>query len=238
MNEKTKSVSLRPFAAVHVIVKKDKLNGNRIILGCSFRLWGDCEFITANHCIENIVADELFVLDLLEEDPFKENIPVTDIIRHPTADIAILKTVERDLSKYHKFLISKNDLSLGAPLHGFGYVSRLKDNSFRVVPAFSMRDYHFEEPNYHYQAIELSMPIPKGTSGAPIFSAWKPNPVIGVATGCAYSEIELRNITYYQDEKMIERERISEFTRFGIALSIKHVLPWIIENIPGNPIYG
>ncbi len=227
--------NIKPYSAVHLIILRRNNNAN--ILGCCFRIWSDNHFLTASHCICDYPHDEIFIFDPTKEDEWY--IPVINYKLHENADIAIMEIDNYDLKQFYKFSITKIDLSLGHPLHAFGHVKGLIGNSFRIVPGFSMRDFIFKDNinKYEYSAIELSAPIPKGTSGAPVFSAWPPNQLVGIATGSHNSEIELRNITIYEDDNKIEKEKISEFTRYGIVLDILKVLPWLKENIPGEPIF-
>jgi hypothetical protein len=221
---------MHPFAAVHTLVETEPTGAFIHILGSCFRLHDSKQcFITAHHCIRGYENKCLAILN-----PLGTDIPVTNIIQHSIADLAILVTKNQIPEKYEQLILGEEKNCLGTQVHCFGVISDysgIPDPLYRVIGGIIQRYLFHEDGPYKQYALELSVPIPTGMSGAPAFYASKPNNVIGVALGSLESRIVIHAIEEYENSEIKEREKISRVVEYGIILRIDKIKEWLVDNL-------
>ena len=94
------------------------------------------------------------------------------------------------------------------------------------------RDFTYSDGKYESKALELSVPIPKGTSGGSAFFANKNDTVIGMAIGTIRSEVVVSCVEEYEDQEVKMREKISEIIRCGVILRLYPLKEWIESILP------
>jgi S1-C subfamily serine protease len=222
---------MRPFAAVQPLMRRNK-KGDWIFAGSCFRLWSPNHYITANHCIQGAEPDHLKVLNVISG---AQDLECSNVARHPAADIAIIQ-IEGDIpGEYERFKLA-DKWGLGGQIHCFGYVSdtmaTLCAANARVIGGIIQREFVYDDGIYKSPAIELSAPIPKGTSGGPAFIAASPEYAIGVAIATIKSEVVVHGFEEYKENGHYEKERISEITRYGVILQFHvEIIRWLEEKL-------
>ena len=226
---------MRPYAAVQALLQCTKDGKPERIAGSCFRLWSDTHYITAAHCVQNIVHDELRVMSCLRQ---SGDLQCVGVITHPQADIAILEVTGEMPDQFEKFGLYDKDFCPGQQIHCFGMVCS-SDGSFanvtqRIIGGITQRDFTYADGQYKSKVIELSAPIPIGMSGGPAFLAAKPNLAMGVAIATNQAEVVIARFADYENGNLREREKISEIVRYGVVLRLYTVLDWLKEVMPSN----
>lgn len=225
---------MNPYRAVQGLlrVKDRRILG---ILGSCFRVHSRQHFLTARHCVESVDPSEVAILNVVEEN---SDLRCLSISRHPTADIAMIETRDAVPVEYEQFVLTDWSRAYGAPIHCFGMVAGserdFQNLTQRIIGGIVQRDYVHAEGIYQYPALELSVPIPMGMSGGPAFYEHKPTQVIGLVTGCVTSEIVVSRVEEVVNGDSVVRERVSEITRYGVAVWLEHVKDWI-HSVIGPP---
>lgn len=221
---------MNPYASVQGLLKNN-LEGPKSIIGSCFRLEAPNYYITASHCIGDLRPEEIFVADVFSKDT---DIPCITIQKHDRADLAILKVEDPIPQEYENFELLSSDNFCGTQIHCFGVITDWdgspNNSPARVVGGIIQRDFEYKDGNYESLCFELSSSIPKGMSGGPAFLASEPNIAIGVAIASIRSEVVVSAFEEYENDKIKERERISEITRYGVILRLCKYKSWI-ENI-------
>jgi S1-C subfamily serine protease len=206
-----------------------------VFLGSCFRLWSPNHYITANHCVRDIESGHLKILNYFSD----KDLQCVEIVRHSEADIAIIQ-IKGDIPKeYQRFKLA-DKWGLGSQIHCFGYVSdtmaTLCAANARVIGGIIQREFVYNDGTYISPAIELSAPIPKGTSGGPAFFANDDEFAIGVAIATIESEVVVHGFEAYEENGHCEKERISEITRYGVILNFGHkdIKKWLEDNLGGK----
>jgi len=224
-------MQMKPFLAVQALGRGNPTNGKIDIVGSSFRLWSSNHFITAQHCVRNIEPSQLKIMNPLSD---THHFNCLAINRHAKADIAVLEVQGTIPEQLEKFKLSNKEASYGANIHCFGIMINLLETGApaRVIGGIIQRDFTYKDGTYQSAALELSVPIPKGMSGGPAFFAHRDDIAIGVAIASIKSEVVVSEFEEYENDKLKEKERISEITRYGVILNLWEVKSWLEEVIP------
>ena len=156
----------------------------------------------------------------------------------PTADIAVLQVKDNITQEFQRFKLSQKEYTLGAYVHCFGLLHdwMLNPNHEiapgRVVGGIIQRDFIHNDGLYVSPSLEFSAPIPIGMSGGPAFYAHKDDTVLGMAIGTIKSSVVVHQHTEYEDDKVKEKEKISEITRYGVILRLLKFKDWLESILP------
>jgi S1-C subfamily serine protease len=213
--------------------------------GSCFLFRSDALALTAAHCVPD--ALESFAVHLPH---LGRNLPVAQIERHPTADIAMLFCVGEDAlteagGPATAFLDGVGNWSMGESFYAYGYptegptedstgvpVPRLFTGNFqRFMPYVSPRGYRF-------LAGEMSIPSPDGLSGGPLFRPAAPRMVLGVAAANLDSYAVIDSIVDVDDQGQGYREKSLRVIRYGLAVMLSGVADWLNERSPHRPGSG
>ncbi len=224
---------MKPFLAVQILLTNDEDGKN--ILGSCFRLHSKNHYITASHCVGTRKPQEISVLNCLD---MENDLRCESIHRHPKSDLAIIKISGTVPDTFEQFKLVERDTFVGTQIHCFGVIpdwsKERGDAPCRVIGGIIQRDFNYKDGDFESPSLELSSPIPKGMSGGPAFIANAPEEAIGVAIASIYSEVIMYQFKEYENEKLKEREKISEITRYGVILRLKPFEAWINEIMNEN----
>jgi hypothetical protein len=190
--------------------------------------------LTAAHCVDGAAPEDLLVA-LLWRDLYR----IDTISIHDSADVAVLK-VARDLKPMSQptppivsdLHIGDDFVALGFPLVGEGAeslptVRLLKGHVQRYVN-------HRSSMRYTYYAGELSVPCPKGCSGAPLYRDGYGSPgLTGIITENVRVAMEVSRLE--EIEKTSDHTTMfvqQDVTRYGLCVVLKNVAEWLDEVAP------
>lgn len=204
----------------------------------TFSLWNPRFFLTAAHNIENLEPKDLMIgIVSVELDIYLLNIE--KIIRHPEVDLALLKVHEEPESKL-QFFQNVVEFQFGSPFGTWGVTlqeseGESKEPIPRALTGNLQRLFKHTFKTYSYLALELSIPIPPGMSGAPIFLQRSPlEQVIGVATGTIGTETVLDYVVTVETPERREIEKNVRIIQYGVGVYLEPLLDWLRENISND----
>ena len=237
---------MKPYAAMQPIFRKIPNEDRGEFAGSSFRLWSDNHFLTAGHCVQDYVPEDVGVFDMIQSRIFH----CVNIARHPEADLAVLEIEGRVSSQFEKFKLAEVPCTFGENVHCFGALTDWRTHNdeaeapARVIGGIIQRHFVHRDGNYVTPALEVSVPIPKGMSGGPAFNAKHNAIAVGIAIGTVKSSTFVSTINEFEDAthketgkisetvRHIETEKISEIIRYGVLLRLFDVTDWLIEILP------
>ncbi|HEV8232706.1 MAG TPA: serine protease [Thermoanaerobaculia bacterium] len=225
--------SSSPLEAVGVVYRGQEPNDE--YLGTCFALYFPRKcFLTAAHCIGDLPAHELFVVTQIWGQT--ESV-VERVIKHPTADLAIL-VLPPDSGVMARSFWGCAGYQLGEDFYAYGYpVDVLGENAKR--PTARLFKGHFQtfskfrslDGRYEYEAAELSIPCPAGLSGGPLFNMADQRFAIGMATENRDSRTTLDSWEEEQQGSEVRKSIYQEIIRYGVALLLKPLEPWLKSQI-------
>ncbi|MFN2430220.1 MAG: serine protease [Cryomorphaceae bacterium] len=208
-------------------------------LGSGFIFRGSRTLLTANHCVGELKAHEIIVQVLVTNN---RSYRVTEIIKNPTADIAILRVDgidEREIGfpKYKLF----DDRAYGIEVMACGFPEEtyLKKPvpTARVFRGHVQRFVNYKSHlGYEYLAAELSFRCPGGLSGGPVFNPEFPGRTYGLITENIRTSTILDSIEEVEKDGKVYREHYENIIYYGIALWLPALDDWIDSIVP--PISG
>ncbi len=229
---------MKPYAAVQPIFRKIPNEDKGEFAGSSFRLWADNHFLTAGHCVQDYIPENVGVFDKLQNKIFH----CVNITRQPTADLAVLEIEGQLHPFYQKFKIAKVACTLGENVRCFGALRDWRywnpdestgEAQARLVGGLVQRFFTHESQQYVSPAFEFSTPIPQGMSGGPAFNAKLDDIAVGVAIGTIKSSVFVSETVHeYEENGLKERERIEEVIRYGVVLRLFDFTDWLKEVLP------
>jgi hypothetical protein len=161
-----------------------------IVTGTGFLFRYEHFPLTAAHCIPIDTTDASLALI---PSRLKRVSTILSVVRHPTADIALLRgepsgTDSQEGYPDTAFWNCVANWSLGEQFMAYGFPeetdsARAAVATPRLFIGHYQRFFEFESPsNFHYTAGEMSVPAPGGLSGGPVFRADAPQVVMGLVT--------------------------------------------------------
>lgn len=210
------------------------------VIGTCFHI-GGCYFMTAGHVVESIKnnASKSAAISILEGENLRPiNIIETEVL---DCDIGILKcanTFPKDLANAHTIEWGNGTINLKDTLYASGYpfgLYRRGNDATLVQRTFQghviCEIHKFKPPalNGHYfRVLELSFQVPRGLSGAPLFSQSKSEFLIhGVMIGNSESAMKV----YSTKETIKETDTTTtyydrdEVMCLGVAVHPASILP-------------
>jgi len=226
---------MKPFAAVQALLKYSSEENKYEFCGSCFRLWARDYYITARHCINGSTPETIKVLNCLNDDLLIDCVAIHE---HPTADISILQVKGCVPQEFQRFRLSQEEYKLGTNIHCFGLLHDWMRNPNhemapgRVIGGIIQRDFIHNDGLYVSPSLEFSVPIPMGMSGGPAFFAHKDDIVLGMAIGTIKSSVVVHGYTKYEDDRVKEKEKISEITKYGVILRLLQFKNWLESILP------
>lgn len=222
---------MNPYRAVQAVLR---VESNRAVgvLGSCFRLRSGRRFITAAHCVESRSPSDVAVMNPVDE---KQNFLCEQISRHPSADLAILEIGNDAPDKFEILRHRDYGKALTLPVNCFGFVADSSRGFSHVTPrvigGLIQRDLVYSDGKYRSEALELSVPIPRGVSGGPAFASSDPEGVLGVAIASIKSEVTVHSFTEVRGGGEVYKEKTVEVVRYGVILRLESMMAWVRDEL-------
>jgi len=205
-------------------------------LGSCFAFRRADSYFTARHCIGDLPTDDIAILQPAVHP--QQVLRVRDVVRHPTADLAILRVGEEHSRSVHPFTDWAGNYFLGEDFWAYGYPEdllrrRTQVPTPRIFKGHYQRYFSHQSPlGYCYDAAEMSIPAPHGLTGGPVFRDVAPLVVTGLVT----ENLESPTVLWKQEESTLE-ERMTQgaldpppVISYGVVLLLDYHGPWLEEN--------
>lgn len=213
----------------------------RWMIGTCFAFRNSTRFLTAAHCVDEDVGGLSIWCPLLRPD---SSFAVTNVVAHPTADIAMIQVSENEHSQLIEPMIDHGKIDLADDYLSYGYPDH-SDHLGRIPVGRAYRGYlqrafdFRSHLGYSYEAGEVSVPVEGGVSGAPLFiRSYEGTTLLGpVAIGVATENVDSRVVVGFYDEvgegeqePTPRRETLT--TRYGLAALLHHQGEWLDNEVP------
>lgn len=213
-----------------------------LFLGTCFAFRLRTHFLTAAHCIGRLTPKEIRIVLPNVISVGGQN--VETIVRHPTADLAVLVAAQVDLPSIdaftsfgppHYFGLGQDFVAYGFPDDVFGETMlQPTARMFRGSIQRFMR--HKSRHGYEYDAVEMSIGAPAGLSGGPLFMPEAPFPIIGLVTENLRSTTFLQSVSEIQEGDSVYKETVHEMINYGVALELESLTQFLDQYIPATLI--
>lgn len=231
-------MTFNPLAATGLLTAQE--DGPAEITGTCFLFRHDTIALTAAHCIPQNGVNLAAHFPLLGRTD-----SVTEVRRHPNADIAVL-FLGKQPDQYpprpeHAFWDRVSNWHLGEDFIAYGYPS--EGPSFtsengptpRLFKGYYQRFFHHNAPQGgQYLAGEMSIPAPGGLSGGPIFRPGAHTMLTGIVTANNDSYAITDSIEEVTDEGKIFRLESRRVITYGTALMLSGVTDWLRGEVPSG----
>jgi hypothetical protein len=190
--------------------------------------------ITAQHVLNGASERDVTITILL--DRIEEGIGVDKIIRHPSADIAILK-IDSSIGIFDRF----DDISpipeMGANVTAFGYPEDTASSGSTPTPRYfkghvQRRYRHKSHLGYEYLAAELSFGAPGGLSGGPVAHEALPARSLGVVAENHESSTFLAVRTDALEGESRYREETRSMINYATCVLLEPIRAWLDTHVP------
>jgi len=231
-----KGVAFLPETAVAIVRAGE--GSERSVTGSAAAFGGRAVALTASHC----VPDDMTGLSL--HFPWRQEFRiVTDVDRHPTADLAILHTRldqhDERRTDADAFSSIEDDLERGGEFRALGFpVEGPADAPGEPVPRVFVGHYQrfftFEGlSGYRFFAGEMSIPAPGGLSGGPVYSSNSDGALAAIVS----TNMESYSIIDSYEEQVspghVERGEIRRQISYGVCVLLSEVATWLQDH--GQP---
>lgn len=220
-------------------------------LGSCFAFRDPHAYLTAAHCVGELDPERLAVwvpgggpVEYVREDevqtwtgvshPLK---PVTQAVRHESADIAVLRVAE-DTHPVEPFWGSAGNFALGEEFRAFGYPENVLGQTARMPTARLFTGHyqrffqHQSHAGYSYLAGEMSIPAPAGLSGGPLFRAGAPSIVTALAAENFDSATTVEASEEVLEERGTVRTHYQRIISYGLAVMLEPLNQWFDTLLP------
>ncbi len=205
-------------------------------LGTCFPFRDENHFLTAAHCVGRLSPSSVAIGIPTNVDAGP--IEVSEILVHPTADIAVLRAPKVAEGAVTPFWSYVSNYSYGEEFMSFGYPEDIFGPSARQPTARLFRGHcqrlleHRSHLGYQYVASELNIGCPAGLSGGPVFRPGAPVMLTGMVTENLESMTMLHSVEEIQKNGSVIRERYHSVINYGVALLLDRVADWLDSNVP------
>lgn len=205
-------------------------------LGTCFPFRDENHFLTAAHCVGQLTAREIAIGIPVNLDAGP--VEVSEILRHPCADIAVLRTPKVAEGAVTPFWNYVGNYTYGEEFMSFGYPEDIFGPDARHPTARLFRGHiqrildHQSHLGYKYVAGELNIGCPAGLSGGPVFRPGAPVMLIGIVTENLESMTMLHSVEEIQKDGSLTRERFHNVISYGVALLLDQVAEWLESMVP------
>ncbi len=209
-----------------------EMGDNPVPIGTGFNLNRPGFVLTAQHILEG--QKEVFVVDT-SKNPLGVY-PVSDIVRHPSADLVILRLKNESLKDQEHFYLGVpesgfSEFPLGEDVasYGFPQVGMERPINPRFMQGHITRHFQYGDGEYSYSALELGFPAFHGQSGSPVFLNMRSRSrVIGMVTRSIFYTSEC----FKPKDKMgtedgFEYEKEITGVSWAIGLSLTSLYDWV-----------
>ncbi len=209
-------------------------------LGTCFAFRQPTHYLTAAHCVGNLQANGVGIG--LRVSASADPHPVKEIIRHPSADLAILVLEEAPSPHMEVFWNFVSNFAWGEEFMAFGFPEDVF-GAGGAQPTARLFKGHYQRfmlhrsevfPQFEYNAGEMSIGAPAGLSGGPVFRPGAPQMVTGLVTENHQSTTFLQAVEDHQDGPMRSRSSIHEVIQYGVSLLLDSHAEFLDQQIPAH----
>lgn len=194
----------------------------------------------AAHCVRDMGSEKIQI-----HFPGRRELrDVLEVVVHPSADLAILRTASQATDRTGgffppgAFLDCTGDVDLGEEFMAYGYPDGAQDLKKAKAVARFFRGYYqrffdYVAPGrYRYAAAELSIPAPAGLSGGPVFSPDDQGRLIALVTTDVQSGTITDSVETEISPGTVRRIEVWKAIYYGVALLLEPLRQWLDENVP------
>lgn len=225
-----------PFESTGLLLDRSRRNA---YLGTCFAFRRSTYFLTAAHCVEGLTTNQIGLSIYLEGQPDNDGVDVLEVVRHPSADIAVVRVSPWLGELFPPYRGVTVGYRPGDHFAAFGYPEDTTGQAdVAPIPRFFRGHFHrffeYRSPlGYSYVAGELSIGTPAGLSGGPVFLPEYPDYVVGVVAENIESSTHRRTI----EEEVVSgsstfREVVRSVIDYGICVMLDEVREWLDAYIP------
>jgi hypothetical protein len=180
------------------------------------------------------MRDLRILLPVIDHDGF---IQVQAVVRHPEADLAVLRVPQINASEYLPFDNIEASVTWGDTVQALGYPEESEADgpvpTARLLTGTIQRFFtHSARKPHDYSACELSFGAPAGLSGGPVYNPRDSSRVIGVISDNHDSTTYLQAVEEIQESGAVCRQLTHELIRYGIAAHLLPLQEWLDTQIP------
>lgn len=204
-------------------------------MGSAFAFRKKTHFLTTAQCIRSLKASEI----LLSSPSINSGaaIEIQSVTPHPTADVAVLRIAASSTFRLAPFCVLGHSPVQGSDLGVFGYSEDSSPASDRAPVARFLRGkaqrlFAFQsEVGYAYAAVELSIPVPVGLRGGPVFAMPPGIHVLGLLTeddqGISYP----RSAEEVQQNGHLYEGRVDAPGTFAVCALLLPLELWLLQEV-------
>jgi hypothetical protein len=190
--------------------------------------------LTAAHVVADAEEGEVTVTILLDE--IEEGIGVERIIRHESADVAILQ-IDNAIEIFDYFTDISPVPEMGANITAFGYPEDTQPTGPKPTPRFfkghvQRRYRHQSHLGYDYIAAELSFGAPGGLSGGPVAHEGFPALALGVVAENHESSTILASRSDVLEDGGQYREETLSMINYAACVLLDPLRAWLDSHVP------
>jgi Trypsin-like peptidase domain len=240
-----------PIQAVATIWGRE-IEDSPVFLGSCFAFRSQRAFLTAAHCVGDVKSSQLAVVNVGENRKVIWR-PVSNVERHPSADIAVIRTLpmtdaerevigERESStedRTEPFWRHVSNYGIGEDFHAFGFPENIFGDEQRAPTPRLFKghfqrfmEYESRHLPYQYFAAEMSIPAPAGLSGGPLFRPGAPPMVTALVTENLQSTTFLDQIETIVSGNATHVTKYEQVISYGVALMLDRVADWLDDHAP------
>lgn len=222
-----------PFNSTGWVVRSD--SGRPRFHGTCFGLYRSNVMLTAQHVLGDASPNQVSVT--IQREEVTEGVFVERIVRHPTADLAILFLHEEHLFDYFEAIGRLPEI--GSDVVAFGYPEDTMPDGPRPTPRLFkghiQREYEFRSHlDFQYLAAELSFGAPGGLSGGPVAQASLPARAVALVAENHESSTFLSSQADIVDGNQRYHEEVRSVVSYATAVLLEPYRDWLNGEIrPG-----
>ena len=166
-----------------------------------------------------------------------EPVPVSTIVSHDSADIAVVRVERAPRYRLSPFYMLSSSHGFGVEVGAWGYTAEALPEG-GAVP--TPRAYHgtiqrvfqyTSKLGYSYSAGELSFPAPRGLSGGPVFKLPQGLHLAGIVTESFESTMSRHSTEEFDEAGVVTRERIHRVIEFGLFVDLRPLSRWLDQQV-------
>lgn len=213
-------------------------SNDTVFVGTCFAFRRNDWLLTAAHCVLHATPASLRVHTLGEASRLGKR--VAEIVRHPDADLALLRMSEPDVLD-DRFGGETSLYDWGIPVSAFGYPEDTGEAGLEPTARYFRGNIqrlfaHVSHLGYRYEAAELSFGAPGGLSGGPVAPNSDYAMVMGLVAENLTSTTYLSTISEEATETTSRVERVHSVINYAIVVRLDPLGPWLDQYVsyPGT----
>ncbi len=223
-----------PFTAVVPIVRRT----DAAFLGTAFGFVEPSAFLAAAHCLKDLEPNDI---GLSKPHLLPASMPVTQIYRHPTADLALLRTTD---PLAIPFWSAVSNWAPGESFNCYGFreaivgVAVAPTLEGKIATGIYQDIRNTSHQGYTFLAGELSMQSTPGLSGSPLFRPMAPSVVTGMVVGNIRSQQTLEQTEDVDVDGVKTITKIVQVQHVGIAVMLAAESDWLRYYLGRESVVG